>query len=155
MATKKRAKAKTKTKAKKKSVKSRAAPARARKKKPAAKAKPKARAARPKAAVRAKPAAPMTPVALPPAAVAGEERVGIVTHYYSHLSVAIIRMERGNLHEGDTVHIKGHTSDFRQRVESMEIDHVHVMQVGAKQEFGMRVIDHVREHDTVYKVASP
>ncbi|MBI5611571.1 MAG: hypothetical protein HY942_00665 [Gammaproteobacteria bacterium] len=150
MATKKRAKPKTKAKTKKKSVKTRAAPAR--KKKPAAKAKPKARAAKPKAAVRAKPAAPKAPAA-PPVAIAGEERVGIVTHYYSHLAVAIIRMERGNLREGDTVHIKGHTSDFRQRVESMEIDHVHVAQVGAKQEFGMRVVEHAREHDVVYKVA--
>lgn len=156
MATKKRAKAKTKAKTKKKSIKSRAAPARARKKKPAAKAKPKARAVKPKAAVRTKPVAPMPRPTIPPSAtVAGEERVGIVTHYYSHLSVAIIRMERGSLREGDTVHIKGHTSDFRQRVESMEIDHVHVMQVGAKQEFGMRVKEHVREHDVVYKVASP
>jgi putative protease len=157
MAAKKRAKTKTKAKTKKKSVKARAAPARARKKKPAAKAKPKARAAKPKAAVRAKPAAPLprptTPPAVSPAAIAGEERVGVVTHYYSHLSVAIIRMERGSLREGDTVHIKGHTSDFRQRVESMEIDHVHMMQVGAKQEFGMRVKEHAREHDVVYKVA--
>jgi putative protease len=157
MAAKKRAKTKTKAKTKKKSIKSRAAPVRARKKKPAAKAK--ARAGKPKAAVRAKPPASMPrpaipPAAPPPAAVVGGERVGIVTHYFSHLSVAIIRMERGSLREGDTVHIKGHTSDFRQRVESMEIDHVHMMQVGAKQEFGMRVKEHAREHDVVYKVAS-
>lgn len=153
MTTKKRVKAKTKAKTKKKSVKARAAPAR--KKRPAAKAKPKARAARPTAAVRAKPAAPMPrPTTPPPAAIVGEDRVGIVIHYFSHLSVAIIRMERGSLREGDTVHIKGHTSDFRQRVESMEIDHVHMMRVGAKQEFGMRVVEHAREHDVVYKVAS-
>jgi putative protease len=152
MAAKKRTKTKTKAKTKKKSIKSRAAPVRARKKKPAAKAK--ARAAKP-AAVRAKPAAPMPRPTTPPAvAIAGEERVGVVTHYFSHLSVAIIRMERGNLREGDAVHIKGHTSDFRQRVESMEIDHVHMMQVGAKQEFGMRVREHAREHDVVFKVAS-
>lgn len=152
MTTKKRVKAKTKAKTKKKSVKARAAPAR--KKRPAAKAKPKARAARPTAAVRARPAPMPRPTTPPPVAIAGEERVGIVIHYFSHLSVAIIRMERGSLREGDTVHIQGHTSDFRQRVESMEIDHVHVMQVGAKQEFGMRVVEHAREHDVVYKVAS-
>ncbi len=151
MATKKRAKTKTKTKTKKKAVKARAAPAR--KKRPAAKAKPKARAVKLRPAVRAKPPAPLPRPMTPAAAIAGEERVGIVTHYYSHLSVAIIRMERGNLRVGDTVHLKGHTSDFRQRVESMEIDHVHVLQVGAKQEFGMRVMEHAREHDVVYKVA--
>lgn len=80
------------------------------------------------------------------------ERIGVVTHYYSHLSVAIVLMERGSLRIGDRVRIKGHTSDFEQRVESMEIDHVHVTQVVPKQEFGMRVIDHAREHDVFYKL---
>ena len=42
---------------------------------------------------------------------------------------------------------------IQQRVESMEIDHVRVAQVGAKQEFGMRVSNHVCEHDVVYKLA--
>lgn len=158
MATSKRNRAKPKAKKKaKKSVKSRAATNRVRTKKPAA--KPKARVTKRKAAPRAKPAAPKVPLpaaapaATQPALVAGEERVGIVTHYYSHLLVAIVLMERGSLRIGDSVHIKGHTTDFQQRVESMEIDHVHVTQVGAKQEFGLRVIDHVREHDVVFKVA--
>ncbi len=84
-----------------------------------------------------------------------EARVGIVTHYYSALSVAIVQMESGSLRQGDTVHIKGHTSDFRQRVESLEIDHLHVEQVATGQVFGLRVKEHAREHDVVYKVPSP
>ena len=85
----------------------------------------------------------------------GEERVGIVTHYYSHLSVAVIQIESGNLREGDWIHIKGHTSDFRQRVESMEIDHIHMLVTTPGQSFGLKVVDHAREHDVVYKIASP
>jgi len=158
MTTKKRAKAKTKAKTekksvKKKSVKSRPVAGRARKKKPAA--RPKARAAKPKAAARTKPATLKAGPPAPPAMSIDEEHVGVVIHYYSHLSVAIIQMERGTLRVGDSVHIKGHTTDFQQPVGSMEIDHVHVTNVVAQQIFGLRVSDHVREHDVVFKVASP
>lgn len=93
-----------------------------------------------------KPAAP----AIPP----GTERIGIVTHYYSHLSVAIVQLETGNLRVGDVIHIKGHTSDFSQPVESMEIDHVHVNEAHPGQSFGLRVKEHAREHDGVYKAKS-
>ena len=129
---------------KKKPAARRAAP----KKKPVAKkpapAAPRPTAAKPSVAVAPKPAAPAAP--LP-----GEVRVGIVTHYYSHLSVAIIQVESGALREGDTVHIKGHTSDFRQRVDSLEIDRVRVPEARAGQVLGMRVKEHAREHDVVYK----
>ncbi len=158
MATRKRAK--TKKKSTKKSAKSSSKKKKALRAKAAPK-KAKARAAARPATVTKPPAAPrpQAPLAMPgaPAAamVIDGERVGVVTHYYSHLSVAIVLMERGNLRVGDRVHIKGHTSDFQQRVESMEIDHAHVTQVGPKQEFGVRVIEHAREHDAVYKLASP
>jgi hypothetical protein len=126
-------------------------------KKPAAKKKSAARrSAAPKTA--RKSAAPtLFPAAKPPVSMAppGTQRVGIVTHYYTHLGVAIIEIESGMLREGDTVHIKGHTSDFRQRVESMEIDHTHVFTVMPGQVFGMKVREHAREHDAVYKVISP
>jgi putative protease len=99
----------------------------------------------------AKPAAP----AAAPAALAGEERVGTVTHYYGHLSVAAVRMESGSLRMGDMIHVVGRTSDFRQRVESMQVEHESVSEVRAGQEFGLKVTDHAREHDIVYKAAAP
>jgi hypothetical protein len=102
------------------------------------------------AAPAARPAAPRRPAAAAPGA--NEERVGVVTHYYSQLSVAVVRLEAGSLRLGDTIHVKGHTSDFRQRVESMQIEHQPVTEVRAGQEFGLKVIEHAREHDLVYKV---
>jgi putative protease len=75
-------------------------------------------------------------------------------HYYSHLSVAILKLETGSLRVGDVIHIKGHTSDFSQPVESMEIDHVHVNEARPGQSFGLRVKEHAREHDGVYKAKS-
>lgn len=147
MATKK----KTKTKATKK--KKSAAPKKAVRKKTAGKkvavkkktaARPKAKRAAPrKPAVAPKPAAPVAPP--------GMERIGVVTHYFNHLSVAIVQLEKGALRVGDLIHIKGHTSDFAQPVESLEIDHVHVNEARPGQSFGLRVRDHAREHDVVYK----
>jgi len=54
----------------------------------------------------------------------------VVTHYYSHLSVATVRLEVGTLRVGDVIHIRGHTTDFSQRVESLEINHAPAIEVG-------------------------
>jgi len=143
-------KAKTKTKKKKKATPARKAAGikKAAPKKAAAKKKTKA-----KTAPKTKPVAARAPAPIPaaPAAPPGMERIGIVTHYYNHLSVAIVQLETGSLRVGDMIHIKGHTSDFSQPVESLEIDHVHVSEARPGQSFGLRVKEHAREHDVVYK----
>jgi hypothetical protein len=95
-------------------------------------------------------AAPRVPAQTAPS----EERIGIVTHYFNHLSVATLRLESGRLRVGDTIHFRGHTTDLTQRVESLEVNHAAVMEVGPNDDFGFRVIGHVREHDVVYKVRS-
>ena len=64
----------------------------------------------------------------------------------------MVRLERGKLRVGDTIHVKGHTSDFRLQVESMEMEHQRIDQALAGQEFGLRVPDHAREHDQVFRV---
>jgi hypothetical protein len=114
-------------------------------------------AAKKKSAKVAAKAAPMRPISVPAATplALNEERVGVVTHYYSHLAVAVIELDSGMLREGDTIHIKGHTSDFTQKVGSMEVNHVHVSEAWAGQSFGLKVIEHAREHDVVYLVKSP
>ena len=83
-----------------------------------------------------------------------EERIGFVTHYYSHLSVATVRLESGGLRVGDMIHIRGHTTDFSQKVESLEVNHAPVTEVGPNDDFGLKVVEHVREHDVVFKVSS-
>jgi len=127
-------------------------------KKPAKRAAPKP-AARPASKARAAPARPAPkPAAVVPARpepLPGEELIGVVTHYYGHLSVAAIRLESGSLSVGDTIRVLGHTSDFRQRVESMQIEHQPVTEAGRRQEIGLKVTEHVRENDDVYKVTAP
>jgi hypothetical protein len=81
------------------------------------------------------------------------ERIGVVSHFYSHLSVAIIRLESDTLRVGDVIHIRGHTTDFSQKVESLEVSHAPVNEVGRNEEFGLKVVEHAREHDVVFKVS--
>ena len=126
-------------------------------KKPAKRAAPKP-AARPASKARAAPArpAPKPAAVVPPRPepLPGEELIGVVTHYYGHLSVAAIRLESGSLSVGDTIRVLGHTSDFRQRIVSMQIEHQPVTEAGKRQEIGLKVTEHARENDLVYKVTA-
>ena len=81
-----------------------------------------------------------------------ETKIGTVTHYYNHLHVAGVILTEGELHTGDTIHIQGHTSDFTQKVGSMEMDHKPIDTAKRGDDIGISVIDHAREHDTVYLV---
>jgi hypothetical protein len=141
MATKKKTKSKTKSKRKKTPVaKAAKAPLR---RAPPKKARPTA-----KAAIKPRPARPPAQPAPP------GKRIGVVTHYFSHLSVAIVRLESGTLRVGDVIHIRGHTTDFKQKIESLEVDHAPQTEVGPKDDFGLKLVEHAREHDVVFKVPS-
>ena len=152
---KKAARKKTAKKAVKKKVLRKKAAKKKIAKKKATKKKAPARKAAPKKAVPSK-AAVITPgpqpTGIPPVEEpsAQEEAVGTITHYYSHLGVAVVQINKGMLKTGDTIHIKGHTTDFTQQVESMEFEHQHLDQASAGQSVGLRVKDHTREHDIVY-----
>ena len=83
----------------------------------------------------------------------GEENlveVGHVTHFFSKISVAVIEL-KAPLAVGDTIVIKGPTTDFEQIVESMQIEHKNVQRAEAGQSIGLKVAQRVREKDTVYK----
>jgi len=84
--------------------------------------------------------------------MAEEKRIGVVTHYFGKITVAIIKIEKEGLKVGDTVHFKGHTSDFTQEVQSMELEHKAVQKAKVKESIGLKVSEHVREGDVVYKV---
>ena len=65
-----------------------------------------------------------------------------------------MRLEPGTtLHVGDVIHIHGHTTDFTQRVESLEVDHAPVSEVAPNDDFA-KVTEHAREHDAVFKLRS-
>jgi len=79
-----------------------------------------------------------------------EKPTGKIFTYYSKISVAAIDLEE-SLKIGDTILIKGATTDFEQKVDSMQIDGKNVKEAKKGQSVGIKVIDKVRPSDTVYK----
>jgi putative protease len=153
MAVKRKSKVKAKAKPKHRKVAAKRPVAR---KKPAPRARKPARKAAKRPAPKrrgAPPAAKPRVVSAPaPAPAAPGERIGVVTHYYGEPRVAVVKLETGPLRVGDTIHFRGHTTDFAQRVDSLQIEHAAVQEVGPDDDFGLKVAEHVREHDVVYKV---
>jgi putative protease len=80
-----------------------------------------------------------------------EVLAGRVTHYYKAIGVAAVEVT-DFLEVGNTIHIKGHTTDFEQKIESMQIEHRPVERAEKGQTVGLKVKDYVREHDLVYRV---
>ena len=81
-----------------------------------------------------------------------EEKIGVVEHFFNKVGVAAIRITDGQLKVGDTIHVVGSTTDFKQKIESMEINRVPVQTVKPGDDVGIKVKDRVREHDIVYRV---
>lgn len=81
-----------------------------------------------------------------------EEEVGKISDYFRKIEVAAINITQGTLSVGDTIHIKGHTTDFTQTVESMQIEHEQIQTAKPGDSIGIKVNEPVRDHDTVYKV---
>lgn len=81
-----------------------------------------------------------------------EEEIGRVMNYYSKIGVAAIEITNGELKVGDLIRIKGATTDFTQKVESMQIEKKPVEKAGAGSSVGIKVNDKVRVNDKVYKV---
>jgi len=81
-----------------------------------------------------------------------EEEVGVVVKFFSKPSVAAIDVTKGSIKKGDTLMYKGHTTDFTEEVESMEIDNQSVDEAKVGDMIGIQVKERVREKDKVYKV---
>lgn len=80
-----------------------------------------------------------------------EEKIGTVSHYFGNIQVAAIKLD-APLNVGDTIHVSGHTSDFTQPVDSMQLEHDQIETGKPGQEVAIKVKEHAREHDDVYKV---
>jgi putative protease len=78
-------------------------------------------------------------------------RIGEVTHFFSKISVAVITLT-DTLRVGDTVHFLGRSTDFRQEVKSLQIEHEQVEEAGSGQEVAIKVERRVRQHVRVFKL---
>jgi putative protease len=81
-----------------------------------------------------------------------EEKIGVVEHFFSNVSVAAIKITEGELKIGDTIHFVGAHTDFKLKISSMQIDRNPVKTVKKGDAVGIKVQDKVREHDIVYKI---
>jgi hypothetical protein len=80
-----------------------------------------------------------------------EKRVGRVTHYYTHMGVAVLDLT-DEIRLGDEIHITGHITDLVMHVTSMEVEHHKIEAAGAGMEVALKVDDYVRAGDEVYTV---
>jgi translation elongation factor EF-Tu-like GTPase len=83
--------------------------------------------------------------------MATEDKVGTVIDYFAKIGVAAIRLTDGDLRVGDQVHFRGHTTDFSQPVESLQIERQAVEHATRGSEVAVKVRERVRKHDEVLR----
>jgi len=83
-----------------------------------------------------------------------EVLIGKVTDYFAKIGVAALIINNGELSLGDTIHFVGHTTDFEQKINSMQIDLQPVDSAKTGDGIGIKVKDRVRHGDKVYKVTA-
>ena len=81
-----------------------------------------------------------------------EEEVGTVVKFFAKPSVAALKITKGSIKKGDILRYKGHTSDFTEEINTMEVDNQPVDEATVGDLIGVKVKERVREKDIVYKV---
>ena len=82
-----------------------------------------------------------------------EQEIGYVSKYFGQISVAAIEITAGKLSVGDTIHIKGHTTDLKEEITSMQIEHDAVEIAKKGDSIGVQVSDKTRRKDKVFKLS--
>jgi translation elongation factor EF-Tu-like GTPase len=80
-----------------------------------------------------------------------EEQIGQVVDFFARPVVAAIQLA-APLKVGDTVHIKGHSTDVQTTIASMQVNNAQVQEAKAGDGVGVKVTDRVRKGDVVYKI---
>jgi putative protease len=80
------------------------------------------------------------------------EKIGEVTHYFPHVKAAAIMLLKDGLKVGDNIYIKGHTTKFKEKIKSIQLDRVPIQEGRKGQEVGLLVKSRVRQGDSVYKI---
>ena len=84
-----------------------------------------------------------------------EEKVGTVVGYYAKIGVAAVHLTDGPLQVGDQIRIRGHTTDFTQKVESLQLEHRAIERAERGSEAALKVRERVRLHDQILKILEP
>jgi putative protease len=78
-------------------------------------------------------------------------RIGKVTHFFDKINVAVLDLT-DTIRVGETLHFLGHSTDFKQKVESLQIEHQAVNEAGPKKEVATKVIQTVHPNDAVFRL---
>jgi hypothetical protein len=76
--------------------------------------------------------------------------IGYIKHFFSKINVAIIELTQP-LSVGDHIIVKGPSTDFNQKVESMQIDRKEIYRAESGQSVGLKLAQLAKEKDFVYK----
>ena len=82
-----------------------------------------------------------------------EQEIGYVSKYFGQISVAAIEITAGKISVGDSIHIKGHTTDINEEIKSMQIEHDNVENAKKGDSIGIKVTGKVRRKDKVFKIS--
>jgi hypothetical protein len=98
-------------------------------------------------------APPKTPVwkITPDQQIVGALFLGKIDDYFAQIGVIALTLE-APLAVGDTIRIKGHTTDLTQKVDHMELERRGVASASAGDAVGIKVADRARPGDAVYKL---
>ena len=80
------------------------------------------------------------------------EEIGVITHYFPHVKAAVIKLSKGSIKVGDNLYVKGHTTNFKQPVKSLQLNRATIEEGTVGQEIGLKVKSRVRIGDVVYKI---
>ena len=78
-------------------------------------------------------------------------QIGTITHFFDHISVAVLALTE-KLHVGETIHILGHSTDFKQEITSMQIEHKEVTEAKPGDDVAVKMTQRVHPNDKVFKI---
>jgi putative protease len=85
-----------------------------------------------------------------PKAVKAKKPIGSVTHFFSEISVAIVKFSK-EVNLNKVVRFRGATTDFAQKISEMQYNHKPITKSKKGKEVGIKVKDRVREGDKVFE----
>lgn len=81
--------------------------------------------------------------------VVSPKPIGKVTHYFTAIKVAIVKFAKP-VKKGTAVRFSGATTDFKQKIGSLQYNHKDIAVAPKGKQVGMKVSKRVREGDVVY-----
>ena len=83
-----------------------------------------------------------------------ESEVGSVNKYFDKIGVGMIQVTQGELAIGDTIHIKGNSTDLTVTISSIQVQRKPVQTAKPGEEAGIKLDSKVRQNDKVFKVTA-